>query len=103
MRRYLSSTDLLRDLDEAMFEDLEAELEWISLAAEEVLVREGEVGDCLFILLSGRLRAFVQRDSREEAAVGEISPGEAVGEMAIIADEKRSATVHTRPFDTNGI
>src|SRR5436190_11094262 len=93
MRRYLSSTDLLRDLDEAMFEDLEAELEWISLAAEEVLVREGEVGDCLFILLSGRLRAFVQRDSREEAAVGEISPGEAVGEMAIIADEKRSATV----------
>jgi len=95
MRRYLASTDLLRDLDEAAFADLEAELEWISLGADEVLMREGEDGDCLFILLSGRLRAFTQSDGGGELSVGEISPGEAVGEMAIVADEQRSATVRT--------
>lgn len=95
IRRYLASTDLLRDLDEGTFESLEAELEWVSADAGEVLMREGEVGDCLFILLSGRLRVFIHRDNGDEVAVGEISPGEAVGEMAIIADERRSATVRT--------
>lgn len=93
IRRYLASTDLLRDLDEGTFASLEAELEWVSLDAGEVLMREGEVGNCLFVLLSGRLRVFIQRDNGDESAVGEISPGEAVGEMAIIADERRSATV----------
>jgi NTE family protein len=95
IRRYLASTDLLRDLDEATFASLEAELEWVSLDAGETLMREGEVGDCLFVLLSGRLRVFIERDNGEESPVGEISPGEAVGEMAIIADERRSATVRT--------
>jgi NTE family protein len=95
IRRYLASTDLLRDLDEGTFKSLEAELEWVSLDAGEVLMREGEVGDCLFVLLSGRLRVFIERDNGDELAVGEISPGEAVGEMAIIADERRSATVRT--------
>ncbi len=93
MRRYLASTDLLRDLDESTFEDLEAELEWTGLSADEVLIREGDVGDCLYILVSGRLRAFIRQGNGDESVVGEISPGEAVGEMAIIAGEKRSATV----------
>jgi predicted acylesterase/phospholipase RssA/CRP-like cAMP-binding protein len=92
MRRYLASTELLRDLDEATFESLAAELEWISVGTNDVLMREGEDGDSLFILLSGRLRVFLPRDDHE-IAVGEISPGEAVGEMAIIGDERRSATV----------
>ncbi len=93
MRRYLASTDLFRDLDGATFASVEQELEWVTLDAGEVLMTEGETGDCLYVVLSGRLRAFAQREQGVEDAVGEISPGESVGEMAIIADERRSATV----------
>ena len=95
IRRYLASTALFRDLDEATFSGVEAELDRITLDTGEVLMEEGEVGDSLFILVSGRLRAFVRSEGEVEQAVGEISPGEAVGEMAIIADERRSATVRS--------
>ena len=95
IRRYLASTDLFRDLDEATFRSVEQELEWITLGAGEILMRQGEAGDSLFVLLSGRLRVLVERENGIEDPVGEIPPGEAVGEMSIIADERRSATVRT--------
>ena len=95
IRQYLASTEFFRDLDEAAFSSVEAELEWVEIDAGDVLMRQGEVGDCLFVLLSGRLRAYIQRENGTEAAVGEISPGEAVGEMSIITDERRSATVRS--------
>ncbi|MBI4471356.1 MAG: patatin-like phospholipase family protein [Acidobacteria bacterium] len=93
VRRFLASTDLFRDLDESTFRSVEEELEWVTLQAGGVLVRQGEEGDSLFVLLSGRLRAFVEREQGVEEAVGEISPGEAVGDMAILTEERRSATV----------
>jgi predicted acylesterase/phospholipase RssA/CRP-like cAMP-binding protein len=95
IRQYLASTEFFRDLDEVTFSSVEAELEWVEIDTGDVLMRQGEVGDCLFVLLSGRLRAFIQRDNGTEVPVGEISPGEAVGEMSIITDERRSATVRS--------
>lgn len=90
--RYLATTDLFRDFDEETFKSVEQELEWVTLETGELLMRQGEVGDSLWVVLSGRLRVFIEREDAE-VAVGEISPGEAVGEMAIIAEERRSATV----------
>jgi predicted acylesterase/phospholipase RssA/CRP-like cAMP-binding protein len=95
VRRYFASVDLFRELDEPALQDLERELEWITADTGDVLMRQGETGDCLYVLLSGRLRAFVETRSGTEEPVGEISPGEAVGEMAILADEHRSATLRT--------
>ena len=56
-------------------------------------MKEGETGDCMFLLLSGRLFASVNSPGGEEVIVGEISSGESVGEMSLITGEARSATV----------
>jgi NTE family protein/lysophospholipid hydrolase len=56
-------------------------------------MREGGPGDALYALVSGRLRVFAEQPDGSSAAVGEISAGEVVGEMALLSDEPHSATV----------
>ncbi len=75
-------------LDELAGRAMERELE-----PGDLLMREGDPGDSLFIVASGRLRAYVENGSGETITVGEIPAGESVGEMAILSDRPRSASV----------
>ncbi len=67
-------------------------LRWVELAGGEVLFREGDVDDGVYFVLSGRLRTTVNDEGRQRA-IGEITRGETVGEMAVLTGEARSATV----------
>jgi CRP/FNR family transcriptional regulator, cyclic AMP receptor protein len=58
-----------------------------------VLIQEGDVGSTLFIILSGRLRAFsVNDDDSRRVTYGEYLPGEFLGEMSLDG-QPRSASV----------
>ena len=54
----------------------------------EVVMREGEMGDELYVILSGRLSL-----TKGQTVIGELGPGEHLGEMALIRTTPRSATV----------
>jgi predicted acylesterase/phospholipase RssA len=56
-------------------------------------MKQGEPGDCMYILIHGRLHVVVERDEGAENVVGEVGRGETVGEMAILIGTPRSATV----------
>jgi CRP-like cAMP-binding protein len=60
----------------------------IPIAEGQVLVREGERGMEFFIIVSGR--AKITRKGRK---VGEIGPGGFFGELALLIDADRNATV----------
>lgn len=68
-------------------------LEWRHLQAGEVLFRQGEAGDDLFLVVSGRLRATRRGDAGEIVSVDEIMRGQSVGEMALLTGETRSASI----------
>jgi CRP-like cAMP-binding protein len=57
----------------------------------DVLFREGEAGEHLFLIQSGRVRLSKQIDGREQA-LGEFADGELVGDVAIINAASRHAT-----------
>lgn len=62
-------------------------------AKGRVLIHEGEVGSGLFIILSGRLRAYSSNeDDSRRVTYGEYLPGEFLGEMSLDGGA-RSATV----------
>jgi len=65
---FLSSTSLLRGLDEAALRAIATELEYVYLSGGGTLMREGEVGDALYILLNGRLRIVASRQRRVRAS-----------------------------------
>jgi len=68
-------------------------LELVSLHKGESLFSQGEDGRSLFILLSGKLSAYVAVEGNKQHLVGEIFSGETVGEMSLLTNETRSATV----------
>jgi predicted acylesterase/phospholipase RssA len=72
---------------------IESESEWVSLQSGDVLFREGDEGDSLFVLISGRLRVLVSGPDGAGALVAEIGRGETIGEMALLTGDRRSATV----------
>lgn len=65
----------------------------IPLQPGQVLVREGEEGDSLFILTRGRLEARGTFEGRE-ITLGTFAPGDILGEVAFLNKVPRTATVN---------
>lgn len=57
-------------------------------AADEAIVREGSTGTALYVVLNGRARV-----ERGGEAIGELKGGDFFGELALIEEHPRSATV----------
>lgn len=60
--------------------------------AGELIFRQGETGDCAYLIESGRVQISVNK-SGEDFAVNILGEGQIFGEMAIIDRAPRSATV----------
>src|ERR1700694_5201517 len=91
-------TDLLRTMD--IFEAMPSEeLETIAqllrerrLAETEVLCRQGERGDALFIVTGGRIRLSTTDPGGNEKTLTYFSDVQFFGEMALLTGAPRSAT-----------
>ncbi len=99
--RHAHQEDLLGRLLQSCFGELAApelallreQLEWVELAAGQVLMAQGEAADSMYITVSGRLRVFVQDESGAPRRVRDLARGQLIGEMALYTGEPRSATV----------
>jgi len=58
----------------------------------DVLLREGERGECAYVIETGNVEILVQRDG-QSIQIGTRGPGSLIGEMAMIDDKPRTATV----------
>jgi CRP-like cAMP-binding protein/flavin-dependent dehydrogenase len=59
------------------------------------LCRQGEPGNCMFVIQSGRAEVLREEGGRE-SLVGELGPGDVFGQMAITDGQPRSATVRVK-------
>jgi hypothetical protein len=57
-----------------------------------VILREGEPGNSLFMLTSGTVKAFVKKDGKQ-VPVGELEEGAFFGEVSILTGRPRTATI----------
>lgn len=62
-------------------------------AVGEALVRQGEVGDSLFVIKSGRVRVDKRGEDGQTITVATLGPDEFFGEMSLLTGEPRSAWV----------
>ncbi len=86
----LRQIGLLRDLDRAELEQIARISHVVEREPGEVLMRQGDPGTELLLILDGTAR--VERDGR---VVEEAGPNRVLGEMALIDSEPRSASVIT--------
>lgn len=90
---YLNIAKSLTSVLGRLILNLDFALEWVHASAGQVLFREGDESDAIYIVLNGRLRSVVQRDGKMEAA-GEYGQGESIGELEVLTVSKRPYTLH---------
>jgi predicted acylesterase/phospholipase RssA/CRP-like cAMP-binding protein len=80
-------------LDDALLDTVEAGARWVQLRRGDRLFRQGDPGDSLYLLTSGRLRVVLE-DGERSRVLGDVARGECVGEMAFFTGEPRTASVY---------
>lgn len=84
----LKAIDLFRSFDDTELASFAETIEELDVPADTVLFTEGAPGQDMFILLKGALQVF-----KDKRAITTIHPVDYIGEMAIIEEKTRSATV----------
>lgn len=67
--------------------------EWVKVSGGDRLFSQGEPGDSMYLVVAGRLVALREDASGHRRIVGQVRPGESVGEMGLLATQPRAATV----------
>lgn len=80
-------------LDEASLERVATLVEPRRFEDGELVMRRGDVGDCMHVVVSGRVRVPVTDGQGAELLVTSLGPRELVGEMALLSGEPRSRDV----------
>lgn len=61
----------------------------------EVIVRQGEVGNCMYVIQQGQVEVLLKKGNAD-VCVAVLGEGDFFGEMALFDQEVRSATVRAR-------
>jgi predicted acylesterase/phospholipase RssA/CRP-like cAMP-binding protein len=69
-------------------------LEWVQISAGQVIHHQGDESDAIYLVLNGRLRAVLEKEGGEHRVVGEFGQGESVGELEVMTESRRPATLH---------
>ena len=88
----LRATPLFAGLPDDELERLASMVEPVELAVGERLLTEGTVGDACFVIESGELDV-TKRSGDTELPLAVIGPGAITGEMALLEDRPRNASV----------
>ncbi len=70
-----------------------AQLEIVNLRSGEILFREGDAGEHMYIVVSGDLEILMAPDTDNELILNRVPQGEYIGEMSLITGAPRTASV----------
>lgn len=90
---YLASTRLFSGVDRLALARFDADRHHLYLRGGETLFRQGDHADALYVVLRGRLQVIVETPGAEGRVVDTIGRGGMVGEMALLLDDARTATI----------
>ncbi len=64
-----------------------------SFPKNRLLIEDGDISDSLYVIFSGQLQVYLSDDEGKEVVLNMMGPGEYFGELALLDDAPRSASV----------
>jgi len=97
-KELLSHMQIFKELPPKALEALAQTVEEVRYGAGEVVFKEGETGDCLFLVVSGDIiiRKFIDRSKGTHKIISYLGSGDCFGEMALLDKGSRSATAQAK-------
>lgn len=93
-QEFLSKVSILESLDKWERFTVADSLEPVQFEDGQKIVVQGEHGEDFFIIIEGNATVFQQRNDNEEPVeVGKLGPSDYFGEIALLLDRPRAATV----------
>ncbi len=92
MNDFLRAIPLFSGLDDYALERLLAMSEEVELKPGEYLIREGEMGDAMYIIVEGNVQVR-KKTGDSEVVLAERGAGEVIGEMSVVDQAPRFASV----------
>src|SRR5215470_10180113 len=90
----LTRIPIFAEIDRLALAQLAAHLDPIELQEGDIVCRQGEPGDCLYLVAAGQLGVHVQEpESGASGRIDCLGTGDFFGEMALLTGEPRSATI----------
>lgn len=90
---HLQKIPLLTGLDNATLSLVASSMQFRTIARGKYVLHKGSPGDHLLFLLSGRLQAVDLTEDGREIGLSFLTPGDYFGELSIIDNQPRSASV----------
>ena len=94
-KQLLSANSLFSELTQDDLFELVAIAKYETYAVDEVVLRQGEYGDEMFIIVKGKVLVRLHLADNEDITIGELSAGDAFGEIALFDRQPRTATIIT--------
>jgi len=91
----LKTVRLFSTLSDEQLRMLQPCLQLRSYARNNLVMRAGEETDALYIILSGRVKVLIPDEEGHEVILAFMGPNEFFGEMGLLDDQPRSASVET--------
>ena len=92
----LAKTELFAGLDEAELGPFAAKCQLHTYEAGHEITREGDLGTGLYVVTRGAVDVVSRRGTPEERTITTTAAGGFFGELALVLEQPRSATVVTR-------
>lgn len=94
-RKIMAAVPILRPLTAAEMEEVLSISRLLKVNRDATVIREGELGNSMYIIVSGRVRVLKEVKPGEQKTLATLGAGEVFGEMALIDRYPRSASVLT--------
>lgn len=89
----LREVPLFSEMDEQEVAEIRALMDEMKFKAGQVIIREGDPSDQLYIVTEGHVQVLIQDASGQEVILHEIGPGGFFGELSMLTSQPRSAHV----------
>lgn len=88
-------TKLFRGLSAEEFEQVVSKLSLRHYEEDTIVVREGDPGDSMFIVVRGEVRVLTKNAQQKEVVLANLGEGEFFGEVSLLTGRPRTATILT--------